>query len=149
MMDLIVSIKKDISDQLAIPFNQSFSSGIFPSILKTSKIILITKKVLNQNVQTIDQFLCYLILTKFQKDLCITDFTTFQKKRYHVFTPNWFCHPTTHTLIHLTDKVRHGIDEGNDACGIFVGLEKAFDTVDHYILLKKLEYYGGRGISNK
>ena len=44
MMDLIVSIKKDISDKLAIPFNQSFSSGIFPSILKTSKIILIYKK---------------------------------------------------------------------------------------------------------
>ena len=51
MMDLIVSIlkipkllNKDISDQLAILFNQSFSSGIFPSILKTSKIIPIYKK---------------------------------------------------------------------------------------------------------
>ena len=50
-MDLIVSIlkilkllNKDISDQLAILFNQSFSSGIFPSILKTSKIIPIYKK---------------------------------------------------------------------------------------------------------
>ena len=44
MMDLIVSINQDISNQLAIPFSQSFSSGIFPSILKTSKIILIYKK---------------------------------------------------------------------------------------------------------
>ena len=50
-MDLIVSIlkilkllNKDISDQLAILFNQSFSSGILPSILKTSKIIPIYKK---------------------------------------------------------------------------------------------------------
>ena len=40
-------LNKDISDQLAILFNQSFSSGIFPSILKTSKIIPILKKVLN------------------------------------------------------------------------------------------------------
>ena len=37
-------LNKDISDQLAILFNQSFSSGIFPSILKTSKVIPIYKK---------------------------------------------------------------------------------------------------------
>ena len=37
-------LNKDISDQLAILFNQSFSSGIFPSILKASKIIPIYKK---------------------------------------------------------------------------------------------------------
>ena len=37
-------LNKDISDQLALLFNQSFSSGIFPSILKTSKIIPIYKK---------------------------------------------------------------------------------------------------------
>ena len=37
-------LNKDISDQLAILFNQSFSSGIFPSILKTSNIIPIYKK---------------------------------------------------------------------------------------------------------
>ena len=37
-------LNKDISDQLAILFNQSFSSGIFPSILTTSKIIPIYKK---------------------------------------------------------------------------------------------------------
>ena len=37
-------LNKDISDQLVILFSQSFSSGIFPSILKTSKIIPIYKK---------------------------------------------------------------------------------------------------------
>ena len=56
---------------------------------------------------------------------------------------------TTHALIHLTDKIRHEIDKGNYARGIFVDFQKAFDTVDHHILLKKLEYYGIRGISNK
>ena len=37
-------LNRDVSDQLAILFNRSFSSGIFPSILKTSKIIPIYKK---------------------------------------------------------------------------------------------------------
>ena len=41
------------------------------------------------------------------------------------------------------------LDEGNYACGIFVDLQKALDTVDYNILLKKLDHYGVRGISNK
>ena len=62
-----------------------------------------------------------------------------------------FCqkYSATHALIHLTDNMRHDIDKGNYACGIFVDFQKNFDTVDHHILLKKLEYYGVRRISNK
>ena len=41
------------------------------------------------------------------------------------------------------------LDEGNFVCGIFVDLEKAFDTVDHNIFLKRLDHCGVRGISNK
>ena len=55
----------------------------------------------------------------------------------------------TPALIHLTDKIRHEICKVNYACGIFVDLKKAFDTVGHHILLKKLEYYSVRRISNK
>ena len=40
------------------------------------------------------------------------------------------------------------LDEGNYACGMFVDLQKALDTVD-YSILKKLDHYGVRGISNK
>ena len=40
------------------------------------------------------------------------------------------------------------IDEGSFVCGIFVDLEEAFDIVGHNILLKRLDHYGVRGISN-
>ena len=51
-------------------------------------------------------------------------------------------------LINITDNIRKALDDGNIGCGVFVDLQKAFDTVDHRVLLAKLNHYGIRGISN-
>ena len=45
---------------------------------------------------------------------------------------------TPHALIHLTDKIREQLDSGNFTCGIFVDLQKAFDTVDSYTKIESL-----------
>ena len=55
---------------------------------------------------------------------------------------------TTNALINLTESIRQTLDEGSFGCGIFVDLQKTFDTADHKILLHKLEYYGIRGVCN-
>ena len=55
---------------------------------------------------------------------------------------------TTHALINLSESIRQSLDESSFGCGIFVDLQKAFDTVDYKFLLHKLEYYGIRGICN-
>ena len=57
-------------------------------------------------------------------------------------------HSTTHSLINITEKIRFALDHNKVACGIFVDLQKAFDTVNHEILLDKLNHYGFRGIIN-
>ena len=45
--------------------------------------------------------------------------------------------------------IREALDSGNFDCGIFVDLQRAFDTVDHQILLKKLEHWFNSYLSNR
>ena len=49
----------------------------------------------------------------------------------------------------MVDKIQKAIDSKNYSCGIFIDLCKAFDTVDHHILLDQLEYYGIRAIAHE
>ena len=58
---------------------------------------------------------------------------------------------TSYALINLTDQspINQSLDQGLFSCGIFVDLQKTFATVDHNILLGKLEHYGIRGITSK
>ena len=54
-------------------------------------------------------------------------------------------HSTNHVIISLVEKVNNAMDSGKISIGVFLDLRKAFDTVDHCILLDKLYKYGIRG----
>ena len=73
--------------------------------------------------------------------------------QYNLFFERQFgfrkSHSTNHTLITLTEEIRQYLDNGKFSCGVFIDLRKAFDTVNHEILLRKLEIYGVRGITNQ
>ena len=57
-------------------------------------------------------------------------------------------HSTDHALLSIVDKIQNSIDNREYSCGIFLDLSKAFDTVNHEILILKLEHYGIRGVAS-
>ena len=57
-------------------------------------------------------------------------------------------HSPNHALVSLTEDIRLDLDNNEIVCGVFIDLQKAFDTVGHGILLYKLNYYGIRGAAN-
>ena len=56
---------------------------------------------------------------------------------------------TNHALLSIVEQIRRALDSKMFTCGVFIDLEKAFDTVNHKIFLSKLKHYGIRGIANK
>ena len=54
-----------------------------------------------------------------------------------------------HALTSLTELIRKALDEDKFACGVLIDLQKAFDTVNHNVLLSKLYYYGVKGTSHQ
>lgn len=58
-------------------------------------------------------------------------------------------HSTSHALLKISNENYNALDKGDYACGVFLDFQKAFDTVEHSILLKKLTHYAIRGVPNK
>ena len=72
--------------------------------------------------------------------------------KYNIINANQFGfrenHSTAYGLTKIVDKISERLDSGNTVIGTFLDLSKAFDTIDHDILIGKLNHYGIHGVSS-
>ena len=151
--DLKSSMIKHVKDSITIPLvhicNRSFVTGIFPSELKIANVVPIYK---SGDEMVFSNYRPVSVLPVFSKLLERLVYNRLishidDNKLLYEYQFGFQKGKSTHlAIMMLVDKITEALDQGETVVGVFLDFSKAFDTVDHNILLKKMEKYGISGV---
>jgi len=149
---LMKLIKNEILFPLTLVINQSLNTGIFPNKLKIAKVVPLLKKkedYLFENYRPISVLPSLSkVLERVMHKQVVEHFiklNLFYKNQYG-FRHN---HSTELSALEVTNTILMSMDKKEVPLAVFMDLSKAFDTIDHSILLDKLYYYGIRNNAYK
>ena len=148
----IIQICPDVfAENLAKIYNNSIARGDYPDQMKIAKVIALFKKgekFLPKNYRPIS--LLSMFNKIFERLLCkqLVSFIERNKISYNYQFGFKKFNSTTKALIEFSDNIHRLLDDGNYVIGIFIDFTKAFDTVNHEIILHKLHRYGIHGHAN-
>jgi len=132
-------------------FNMSLESGIFPTQLKLARVIPVHKAGSTSSLNNYRPISTLPILSKIFEKLM------FKRLLYFIRQCNLLSHnqfgfregnSTADALLEFLDSASNSLDCKNTLISVFLDFSKAFDTVDHEILLKKMDHLGVRGVVN-
>ena len=132
-------------------FNLSFLTGVFPSVLKTAKVVPVFKKDSKLDYSNYRPISLLSNIEKILEKRMYKRLYTFLNNNniiYDLHSGFGQQYSTSHALINITENTRKALDDGNIVCRVFADLQKVFDTVDHQMLLAELNHYWIQGVSN-
>ena len=144
--------KDELSKPISLLANISLHMSMFPNILKTANVTPIFKNdddALHNNYRPISLL---SNVSKIFEKIIHARLSVFLSTNNILYEKQFGFrnkHSTNHALIKITEKIKQGCGSGKFVCGVFLDFQKAFDTVNHDIFLKKLEHYGIHDKSNK
>ena len=130
--------------------NCSLITGIYPDQLKVAKVCPIYKsdskdKFSNYRpISLLPSFSKIFEKVVFDRIFCYLNSKKILNDNQYGFRKN---HSTYMAILDMQNKITAAMDRYEYAVGIFIDLSKAFDTLDHHILLKKMQHYGIRGLA--
>lgn len=150
---IIKLIADAIIEPLTFIINLSFQTGIVPKRMKSAKVIPIYKnKGDPKNADNYRPISLLPTLSKIIEKIVYLQMTSYIDKHKLIYTKQYGFLKNSNTemaIADLIDNVLHNKDENYYTLGIFLDIKKAFDSLSHVILLKKLNLNGFRGKINE
>ena len=145
--DILTTILKQhaqiYSQKLADIFNESMKIGKFPDILKKAEVTPVYKKDDMNDKQNYRPVSTLSNLSKVFEKLIYAQINTYMSDKFSKYqTGSRKNHNTQHAPLNMTENWKSNLNKGNKIGAIFMDLSKSFDTLDHSLLIAKLEAYG-------
>ena len=140
-----------ISDILAKIVNLSVISGSYPSKLKKAKVIPVFQTEDETDAHNYRPITLLSIFDRIFEKVMYKRMIHFINFKNILFSSQYGFREgfsTEHAIVDIVCAIQSNMDKRLFTRGIFIDLRKVFDTFNHQILLKKLNYYGFRGVIN-
>ena len=151
--NLPARLLKDAAPFIASPlthiFNVSMEEGKFPDAFKIAKVTPIFKKGSKDDPGNYRPISVLPILAKVFEKIVNSRLIDFLEVNNVLFRHQYGFrkkHSTKMSLINLSNSLLKYLDDGQSTVGIFIDFKKAFDTINHKILVTKMSHYGIRGV---
>ena len=146
---LLKSLSTSISLPLTYIFNQSISQGIFPDQMKIAEVVPLYKGKSTDELVNYRPISLLLTMSELLEKIIHKRLIKFTDKYKIIYESQYGFHSKRsceHAMLELIGKILQNKNNKQHSCAIFLDLSKAFDTLNHKVLIKKLEIYGIRGI---
>ena len=143
------SLYECLSEPLSKIMNASFSLGVFPQSMKLARVTPVHKRGDKRNPTNYRPICCLPYISKIFERYFTNELNFFFAK-HNIISKSQFGFQKTistlNALINLTEDIYNSLNNKKHHLSILIDLKKAFDTMNHNILLRKLELYGVRGL---
>ena len=148
---LLKQLSPSIPFALSILFNQSIDQGIFPSAMKKAEVIPLYKGKDQDQIVNYRPISLLIMISKVLEKLIYSQVYHFIDQEKILYKSQYGFrskHSCEQALIELAGELIQAREQKLESAALFLDLSKAFGTLDHEVLLAKLERYGIRGICN-